>query len=325
MRYFLGCDVCKSKIDISMVSEQGAGTVLWSDKVPNDVSSIVAYLLTVTGHYLDDELTCVVEDTACYHHPLLEACELIGIPCRVYNPILTKQGIKSSVRGKKTDKTDAILIARMGLRGEGRVHTPEPYRTTRYAARAQQRLGDLSGSVKRYQRHVESVLADELTDEANELLTAIQQKFAAARKQFVADTAAIAPPDLMRRLQTIPGIGPYIAASIIGEIQEMSRFTTAKALIAYAGLDPKIRQSGHSLNTTGSLTKRGSSYLRRSLFISASIARRYDPYFNALYEKKRAEGKSYKVAVCVVARKMATIVRAVWLSGGEYDGSRLVG
>ncbi len=319
MRYFLGCDVCKSKVDVALVSEQGAGSLLWSDKIPNDVSSLATYLLTVGGNYANDEFTCVVEDTACYHHPLLEACELTNIPCRVYNPILTKQGIKGSVRGKKTDKTDAILIARLGLRGEGRLHTPEPYRTTRYAARAQQRLGDLSGSVKRYQQHIESVLEDELTVEAKELLTAIQEQFTAARKQFITDTAATAPPDLMKRLQTIPGVGPYIAASIIGEIQDMSRFSTAKQLIAFAGLDPKIRQSGHSLNSTGRLTKRGSSYLRRSLFISASIARRYDPYFNALYEKKRSEGKTYKVAVCVVARKMTAIVRAVWLSETDYD------
>ncbi len=321
MRYFLGCDVSKQTLDIALVSEQGIGTVIWSDKVPNNVTDIATLLLTVNSHYVHDELTCVVEATGCYHHPLLDACDATGVPCRVYNPLLTKQGIKSSVRGMKTDKTDAILIARLGLRGEGRIHTPEPYRTTRYSARAQQRLGDLAGSVKRYQRHIESVLADELTTDAQKLLNAIQQQFALARKQFIADTAASAPPDLMRRLQTIPGVGPYIAASLIGEVQNMGRFTTAKAFIAYSGLDPKIRQSGHTLNSTGRLTKRGSSYLRRSLFISASIARRYDPYFKALYDKKRAEGKSYTVAVIVVARKMATIVRAVWLSDTDYDAA----
>jgi transposase len=320
MRYFLGCDVCKSKVDVALVNEQGE--VQWSDKSPNEVCGLASYLLTVTGNYAEDELVCVVEDTGCYHHPLLYACQAVGVPCRVYNPIITKQGIKGSVRGKKTDKTDAIVIARLGLRGEGRLHSPDPYRSTRYAARAQQRLGDLAGSVKRYQRHVESVLEDELTTEAQTLLTAIQKQFALARKQFVADTAASAPPDLMSRLQTIPGVGPYIAASIIGEIQDMSRFRTGKQLIAYAGLDPKIRQSGHSINSTGRLTKRGSSYLRRTLFIAASIARRYDPNFKALYDKKRAEGKTYKVAVCVVARKLATVVRAVWLSDGFYDTTR---
>lgn len=316
MRYFLGCDVCKSKIDVALVSEQGA--VLWTDKVPNDTVELIAYLLTISDHHLGDEIICIAEDTSIYHHPLLAACHKVGMPCRTYNPILTRQGIKGSIRGKKTDKSDAILVARMGIRGEGRVNMPEPYKTTRYAARAQQRLGDLSGAVKRYQRHVEEVLAGDLSNEAKELLEAIQTQFALARKQFVVDTARSAPPDLMRKLQTVPGVGPYIAASIIGEIQDMARFHTSKQLIAYAGLDPKIKQSGHSLNKTGRLTKRGSAYLRRSLFIAASIARRYDPYFKALYDKKRDEGKTYKVAVCVVARRLLAVVRAVWLGEKDY-------
>ena len=225
------------------------------------------------------------------------------------------------MRGKKTDRTDALLIARLGLRGEGRVYTPEPYMATKYYARGQQRLTEFSMNLKRYNAHLNSVLQDELTQTAKEMLSDIQVQLKAARKQFVDDISATAPEELQQRLQTIPGIGPYIAASLIGEIQDMKRFPTAKAFIAYAGLDPKVRQSGHTLNSTGRLTKRGSSYLRRSLFIAASIARRFDPYFKALYDKKRAEGKGYKVAVCVVARKLATVVRAMWLGERDYDVS----
>ena len=140
-----------------------------------------------------------------------------------------------------------------------------------------------------------------------------------AKKQLGKDLAVSAQGDVFRHLQTIPGVGPYIGASLIGEIQDMKRFKTAKALTAYAGLDPKIRQSGHALNHTGRLTKRGSSYLRRNLFIAAGVARQFDPYFKALYDKKRAEGKPYTVAVCIVARKLLAVVRAVWLSKADYD------
>ena len=112
-----------------------------------------------------------------------------------------------------------------------------------------------------------------------------------------------------------------VAASLIGEIQDMEKFRGThglKALIAYAGLDPRIRQSRKSLNSTGRLTKRGSSHLRRSAFISANIARQHNPVLKAYYEKKRAEGKSYKVATCAVARKQLAIIRAVWLSGKPF-------
>lgn len=137
-----------------------------------------------------------------------------------------------------------------------------------------------------------------------------------ARMQRYKDLAESAKGDVFIRLQTIPGIGPYIASSLIGEIQTIERFTNA-----HAGLDPRIKQRGHTLNTTGRLTKRGSSYLRRSLFIGANIARQCDPQFRALYDKKRAEGKPYTVANCVVARKLLTVVRAVWLGGKDYDVS----
>jgi transposase len=159
---------------------------------------------------------------------------------------------------------------------------------------------------------------------AQELLENIQTQIKLARAQFVKDTIATAPTGLVRRLQTIPGVGPYVACSIIGEIQTIERFSSAKALTAYAGLDPVIRQSGHSLNYTGRLTKRGLTYLRRSIFIAASVARQHDPYFRAIYERRRAEGKSYTAAVCIVARKLLSIVRAVWLYEQDYDSSLLV-
>jgi transposase len=313
MLYVLGSDVSKRKVDVSFVNEQGVEQ--WADNIPNGVAELATYLLTLAGTYPDDEVQCVVEATSCYHHPVLEACQIAGLPCRVYNPLLTRQQIRATVRGKKTDRTDALMVARLGLRGEGRIHTPEPYLATKYYARSQQRFTEFSTNLKRYGTHLNAVLE---VDVAHDMLTGIQAQLSAVRRQCIQDAATNAPPELLRRLQTVPGVGPYIAASLIGEVQDMRRFTTAKAFVAYAGLDPKIKQSGHTLNYTGSLTKRGSAYLRRSLFLAACSARQCDPYFRALYDKKRAEGKSYTVAVVVVARKLATVIRAVWLSGTSY-------
>jgi transposase len=315
--YFLGCDVSKLKLDLSFINAQGIE--LWTDKVPNEPVAIATFLLTLTGNYPDEMIQCVVEATGVFHLPLAETSYAVGLPCRVYNPVITKAGIKATVRGKKTDKTDALLIARMGLRGEGRLYTPEPYLATKHYARSCQKLSILSSSFQQYKRHITELLDGELTEEAQDVLKDIQVAIRDARKQLYKDLAESAKGDVFTRLQTIPGIGPYIASSLIGEIQTIERFTDAHALIAYAGLDPRIKQSGHTLNTTGRLTKRGSSYLRRSLFISANIARQHDPNFRALYDKKRAEGKPYTVANCVVARKLLTVVRGVWLSRKDYD------
>ncbi len=324
MIFFLGCDVAKLKLDVSLINEQGVEQ--WVDTVPNDAEALAGFLLTVLGHYTSngagangDTVTGVVEATGRYHYPLLEAAAAAGMPIRVYNPLLTKQGIKASVRGKKTDRTDALLIARLGLRGEGRLYAGEPYMTTKLHARSYQKLGVVSTILRRHTEHLNAMHATGLEASLQTAFSTVQTSIVAARKALYKELAASASGTTFTRLQTIPGIGPYVAASLIGEVQTMERFNTAHALTAFAGLDPKIRQSGKVLNSTGRLTKRGSSYLRRSIFIAANVARRYDPNLQALYDKKRGEGKSYTVATCVVARKLLAIVRAVWLNEQDYD------
>jgi transposase len=313
--YYLGCDVAKLKIDVSLITAQGIE--LWTDTIPNETASIASYLLTLAGYY-PGRLQSVVEATGTYHYALLEASHAVCIPVRVYNPIITKSGIKGTVRGKKTDRADALVIARMGLRGEGRLHTPELYMQTKYYARGCQKLSILSSSFQQYENHFTGLLDGELTPDAIILLQGIQQAIKEARTQICKDLAESAKGELFTRLQTIPGIGPYVASSLIGEIQDITRFGPVKTLTAYTGLDPKVRQSGKSLNNTGRLTKRGSSYLRRSIFIAANVARQHDPQFKALYDKKRAEGKSYREANCVVARKLLRVIRSVWLNGKDY-------
>lgn len=314
--YYLGVDVAKAKLDVSLL-ESRSGRELLHKTITNSTAAIGLLLEDCLAEH-SGSLQCVVEATSTYHFDLLYAAEELGVPVRVYNPIITKSGIKTTVRGKKTDRTDALLIARMGQRGEGRIHVPEDYKTTKYYARGCQKLSVMDSSFARYETHFTHLLAGEVTPEFTALLSGVKQAITAARAQLHKDLADSAEGKTFRLLQTIPGIGPYIAASIIGEIQDMKRFDSTKALIAYAGLDPRIRQSGKALNSTGRLTKRGSSYLRRSLFIAANVARMHDPQLQSFYEKKRNEGKTHKEATCAVARKLVRIIWSVWKNSKDY-------
>lgn len=313
---YLGFDTAKTKYDWSLIDAQGLEQTYGT--LPNDVTELATLLLTVTGNYPGHCIICVVEATGVYHYPLLEACQILRIPCIVYNAILTKQQTKATVRGKKTDRSDAFLVARVGWSGGGRVHVPEAHLVTKHYARSCNKLSVLSASFKVYHRHLTDLLADDLSIETGELLDGIQTAITKARQQLYQELAASAEGKTFHLLQTIPGVGPYVAASLIGEIQDIRRFPKPKHLIAYVGLDTKIRQSGTALNGTGRLTKRGSSYIRRSLFIAANVARQHDSQFQALYDKKRAEGRTYKAANVVVARKLLQVVRSVWLNQKEY-------
>lgn len=117
---------------------------------------------------------------------------------------------------------------------------------------------------------------------------------------------------------SIPGIGKIIAATFIAEIENIQRFDNQKALVAYAGLDPKVRQSGYTLKRNTRLTKRGSPYLRRTAYLAASVAQRYDVELKEYYEKKRGEGKRYKEATVANARHILNRVYAVWQRGDPY-------
>jgi len=319
MTFYLGCDVSKTKIDVALLDDHGS--VLWEDKISNEAVSLASFLLTIAGAYPDTHITGVVEATGRYHYPLLDAAVAVSFACVVYNPILTKQGIKSSVRGKKTDRTDAIIIARMGLRGEGRLYTPEPYMVTKLQSRSYQKLGEWQESLNKHTNHLRAMDEAVMTEQVTAVFQAVEDSIKAARKELYRELQVSADGDVFRRLQTIPGIGPFVAACLIGEIQDMARFSRPKHLVAYIGLDPRVRQSGKTLNSTGRLSKRGTPHVRRNLFIAAHVARRFDPYFKAFYDKKRAEGKTYKVAICAVSRKLLTVARAVWLSGDTYDAS----
>jgi len=120
-------------------------------------------------------------------------------------------------------------------------------------------------------------------------------------------------------IETIPGIGPVLAAAIIGEIGDISRFPNPRALVAYAGLDATVRASGLFEGTRNRMSKRGSPVLRNSLWLAAVSARRFNPELRAYYEQKRSQGKHSNVATGAVARKLVHLIYSLWKDNRPYD------
>ena len=91
-------------------------------------------------------------------------------------------------------------------------------------------------------------------------------------------------------LHTIPGIGIIGAATILAEIGDISRFKNSSSLIAFAGIDPTVRQSGEFNSTHNHMSKRGSPYLRHAIFLAATTCSFHNSPLNAYYKKKRDQG-----------------------------------
>ena len=120
-------------------------------------------------------------------------------------------------------------------------------------------------------------------------------------------------------LHTIPGIGIIGAATILAEIGDISRFKNSSALVAFAGIDPTVRQSGEFNSTHNHMPKRGSPYLRHAIFLAATTCSFHNSPLNAYYKKKREQGKHHLTATGAVARKLTTVIYAVLRDGKPYE------
>ena len=123
-------------------------------------------------------------------------------------------------------------------------------------------------------------------------------------------------------ITTIPGVSTTTGAQIVAEIGDVGRFGSAASVVKYAGLNSGVDESGKFSAKGVPITKHGSPYLRRSLWLAANRARQYDDRLREFYEKKRREGKPHRVAVTAVARKLCHIVYAVMRDGEPYDPAK---
>ena len=120
-------------------------------------------------------------------------------------------------------------------------------------------------------------------------------------------------------ITTISGIGPTLGSIIVSEIGDIERFETSSKLVAYAGLDASVKQSGEFNSTQNKISKRGSPHLRRALWMAAFMSLRSDPALYDYYSRLLARGKSHRLATTAVARKLCIIVWAIMKSKQPYS------
>lgn len=112
-------------------------------------------------------------------------------------------------------------------------------------------------------------------------------------------------------ITTIPGIGDTLGAIILSEIGDIHRFDAPNKLVAFAGLDVRVTQSGEFTGTRQKISKRGSPYLRRAIWLAASRAAFCDPILSEYYQGLRARGKHHLTAVGAVSRKLCNTIYTI--------------
>jgi len=309
--FVLGFDVAKDKLDVALVNR--LGKLVERYLVRNTRKDLIKLIKTVQTKH--PKLIAGCEATGSYHYGLIKVCLDMDIELRILNPVMTKQYTKSTIRGRKTDLDDALSIARLILRGEGKLATASDLSLAKA-------YGRLATKVTQTKQALDLQRQFLVRLGASKDITELFMPATAALDQLAKDLRSIAAMDVdpkdFKLIQSIVGIGPTTATSILAEIGDISRFPSSSKLIAYSGLDPRVKQSGKTLSRNTKLTKRGPPELRRALFLSANIARMYDPEMQVYYQNKRAQGKAYTPSVVAVAQKLTNRIYAVLTRQSPY-------
>lgn len=306
----LGCDV--SKTDVVATRSDRGGSSRAEHTIANTPEAIERLLVEARQQFPSLEVVC--EATGYYHYELIRACDRLGIPIRLLNPVVTKQMTRATVRKTKTDTSDSLAIARLGLQRQGRYVSAEEIDPAKSLARTARHIQKLAVSLDQTHQHLAQV-----TGAAHPDITGTSAHMRETGASLRKEAARAVPSDQLDLLETVPGVGRWLATVIATEIGDIDRFKSAASLVGFTGLDPTVKQSGQTLARNTKLTKRGSPMLRWALFTAANVARQHDAEFSDYYWKKRDEGYPYTVATVACARKLARRVYAVWSTRTPYQ------
>jgi transposase len=278
--YFLGIDVAKDSCAFCLLNANGS--CVWSGQFDNNSPSIKRWLALLRSRPIElAEILFGFEATGAYSHALLFVLQQLGLAACQLNPAQIKYFGASLNRRTKNDPADAQLIARFLLERH-----PVPTQALSCSERQlrelvherEARAVDLNRERNRSEKHqllpfkTLGVLTRQRKECLSKLKTWIKTLDLAIEELVHNDPALSAQAKL---LCSIPGIALCSAAKILSEIAGKD-FKSAHQLALYAGLNPKENQSGHFKGKT-TLSKIGNAFLRKALFMPASVASRCCP------------------------------------------------
>jgi len=312
---FVGMDVAKDTLDVVL---RRAGQNSPAKTFANDDKGIAALLkwLTKDKHA---PIWAFLEATGQYGDEVAERLHQAGCAVSVVNPQCTKSYARAGLVRNQTDKVDAGLLAEFCEKKEPRLWVP-PSALHKALRALSRRLDDLEvmRQAERNRRHAAKHPHETLRQGLEEHLAFLAEQIESL-KQEIQDLIDAHEELCQQRalLVSIPGIGALTAAKLLGE--NIQSFPTARTLVAYAGLNPMIRQSGSSLHAKPQLSKLGSRHLRMTMYMPALSARRTNPLVKDFCDRLQARGKAKKAVLGAAMRKLLCLAFGVLKSGVPFD------
>ena len=305
---YIGVDVAKDWIDIFVPCGGQSGPGGQSRRAATTARALAGFARSARGAIV------VFEASGGYDRVLAAALTRAGVGWVRVNPRQARDFARSTGQLAKTDRLDAAVLARMGAALQLQPDTPpEPARErladleTRRTAMAAQRAAEkvrLSRAADGFLKRQSARLIRTLTAEIARLDAEIARQIAAAGLSAQA-----------RRLQTAPGIGPVLAATLLARLPELGQRSPGR-IANLAGLAPMACDSG--LYRGRRRVWGGRAPIRRALYLAAFVASRSDPDIKAFRQRLQAAGKPFKAAIIACARKLLTILNALMRENRDY-------
>lgn len=380
-KLFVGIDV--SKDSFSAAGLDAKGDVRFSLSAAMDKTGFSELMKAITSHCKDlSSVMAGMESTGCYHINLFSFLSDKGANTVVINPLLISNFSKLSLRKTKTDKKDALTIARFILIHKDSIEqfaVSQDTKDFRDIARERESISHLIASTKNEIKRILQTTFPELESICNIFTTTMllflkefpSARFIRATKAKVvaealercgrgrrvsissdeiirAAKSSIASNSLAKELilpqkistllhlmeqldklsgilsdlcesiaiqemeiiTSIDGIGDSTGAAFLAEIGDINNFSSHKSLIAYAGIDPTVFQSG-KFEGTSRISKRGNRHLRRIVYLMTIGVIRCNAFFKAYFLKRKQDGLPFRKAVMATAHKLIRTIFAM--------------
>jgi transposase len=297
----LGIDIAKAKFDIVLLRQSGSTTHKIFANTPAGFAQLQTWLQ---------------QNKAQRALFLFEAGHVVS----AVNPAIIANYAKSQLSRTKTDKTDAHLIARFCSKEQPPAWTPAPVEVRELQALVR-RLESLHEMLQMEQNRLAAGIASQTISNAVQEHVAYLEAQIGQTKKLVREHIEQHPALKNQRdlLVSIPGIGQTTAAALLAELGEVvSQFAGARQVAAFAGLVPRLRDSGTKKGHV-CLSKWGTGRLRRALYFPAITAVRYNAPIRALSERLSAKGKCKLLIIGAAMRKLLHLVYGVLKSGKPFD------
>ena len=284
---------------------------------PNSSIGLRKFIVHFKKYDIDAETPILLESSGPYHWRAARTLADAGYFVKVANPLHTKQIARLSIRKRKTDKVDAAHLAFLASQNYGyRFIETEEMARKKALVRHYWKLRTAATNLLVHERYLK-----EYRGISRASVSALLVKRCEKLKQEIVKEWSRGND--VKYLDSIPGITPFLAATILAELLPLERFERIDQIIAFAGLDPSVKQTGGRKGSHGSISKRGSPTLREALWLAAFGSFSKQP-MKTVYEHYKGRNLHHNTILCVMGRKILRIAVALLKKRRVFDPKYLI-